>query len=102
MLEKEWYQNGQLKRESYFYDIDSKANKGELSKESKSYYENGQIKSESRDFKNMMANNHQKFWYENGQLSYDKENNSHFNEDGNEIDAEEWRKIRRKVMWNED
>jgi len=102
LLEKEWYQNGQLKRESYSYDIEGKAKNGELSKESKNYYENGQIESESRDFKNIMANNHQRFWYENGQLSYDKENNSHFNEDGNEIDAEEWRKIRRKVMWNED
>ena len=33
LLEKEWYQNGQLKRESYSYDIESKAKKGELSKE---------------------------------------------------------------------
>jgi len=38
LLEKEWYQNGQLKRESYFYDIESKAKKGELSKESKNYH----------------------------------------------------------------
>ena len=42
LLEKEWYQNGQLKRESYSYDIESKAKQGELSKESKNYYENVQ------------------------------------------------------------
>ena len=43
-----------------------------------------------------------KKWYKNGQLSYDKQNNIHFDKDGNEIDSNEWAKIKRKDTWGED
>ena len=60
------------------------------------YYENGQIKSE-KNYKDGKKHGKQASWYENGQLSYDEQNNLHYDQDGNEIDAHAWGEIRKEI-----
>ena len=96
ILSKEWYINGQLKVERYQYFPYGKIKGGDIESEFKSYFENGQINTEGKQYNNRQ--DYKMMWNENGQLSYDKQNNLHYDKDGNEIDAHAWGEIRKEIF----
>ena len=96
VLTKEWYKNGQLTYERLEYSPYGEINDGDMIYESISFYENGKKRNEFKQFKNRP--DYRMEWYDNGQLSYDKQNNLHYNQDGTEIDAHTWGEIRKKTF----